>query len=428
MVNDRWLYDLILSNASQARELHLQQHIPAALQKLDEILSIIALLKERNVPIINTDGELPDANGSLADAGKAMSMVASPSVYSSTESADFDVDTYVVPAAGSDLWDEDRSSVSPRASPLVMEDVRQAPWSQSFASFADDADHTDNLVPIEQTMLSDLDQVFFIYLAKLCSDMDATDSNGEKIHQTLVAKKLSKRPRTDSSFFTFKFRIRSFTNAFRDELVAYGLGAAITDRQIKSYLWQQRCILRFNEEGKMAKSKGSYVWVVLGRKTPEDCWLFKEFTHRICGEEPPPTAYTGYHWQYELKVHDPQTKCTRATFHSPWLPSWLRLVNNVLIGRPAHDAQSTSIRICATFSTGNPPLEQTLEKNVQIIVSRAQPPDFVHAKPAQPMPSPTDATELHSPPLSRSYFQPWPGPETFAPQRDYPTSTTTWKR
>lgn len=47
--------------------------------------------------------------------------------------------------------------------------------------------------------------------------MDATDSKGEAIHQTLMAKKMQ---RLDESpdFRPFKFRIQAFTNAFLEEV------------------------------------------------------------------------------------------------------------------------------------------------------------------------------------------------------------------
>ena len=50
-----------------------------------------------------------------------------------------------------------------------------------------------------------------------CSVVDATDSKGEPIHQTLMAKKMQ---RLDESpdFRPFKFRIQAFTNAFLEEV------------------------------------------------------------------------------------------------------------------------------------------------------------------------------------------------------------------
>ncbi len=53
----------------------------------------------------------------------------------------------------------------------------------------------------------------------LCSTVDATDSKGEPIHQTLMAKKMQ---RLDESpdYRPFKFRIQAFTNAFLEEVTS----------------------------------------------------------------------------------------------------------------------------------------------------------------------------------------------------------------
>ena len=50
--------------------------------------------------------------------------------------------------------------------------------------------------------------------------MEATDSKGEPIHQTLMAKKMQ---RLDESpdFRPFKFRIQAFTNAFLEEVTSH---------------------------------------------------------------------------------------------------------------------------------------------------------------------------------------------------------------
>lgn len=55
--------------------------------------------------------------------------------------------------------------------------------------------------------------------------MDATDSKGEPIHQTLMAKKMQ---RLDESpdFRPFKFRIQAFTHGFLEE-VCYILDTTI---------------------------------------------------------------------------------------------------------------------------------------------------------------------------------------------------------
>lgn len=88
-------------------------------------------------------------------------------------------------------------------------------------------------VPVEYR--AEVDRIFFEYLNKICSNrepfvllessnhltsffiVDATDSKGEPIHQTLMAKKMQ---RLDESpdFRPFKFRIQAFTLAFLEEV------------------------------------------------------------------------------------------------------------------------------------------------------------------------------------------------------------------
>jgi hypothetical protein len=80
---------------------------------------------------------------------------------------------------------------------------------------------------------AEVDRIFFEYLQKICSNcaffvflcispliifiVEATDSKGEPIHQTLMMKKMQ---RLDESpdFRPFKFRIQAFTNGFLEEV------------------------------------------------------------------------------------------------------------------------------------------------------------------------------------------------------------------
>ncbi|KDQ61001.1 hypothetical protein JAAARDRAFT_569526 [Jaapia argillacea MUCL 33604] len=68
-----------------------------------------------------------------------------------------------------------------------------------------------------QEYRADVDRIFFEFLNKICSNLDAMDAKGEPIHQTLMAKKMQ---RLDESpdFRPFKFRIQAFTNAFLEEV------------------------------------------------------------------------------------------------------------------------------------------------------------------------------------------------------------------
>ena len=84
-------------------------------------------------------------------------------------------------------------------------------------------------------------RIFFDFLADLCSDraylsidfplamltklgiytVQATDSKGEAIHQTLMAKKM-KRLDESNDYRPFKFRIAAFTSKFLERLAEEG--------------------------------------------------------------------------------------------------------------------------------------------------------------------------------------------------------------
>ena len=80
--------------------------------------------------------------------------------------------------------------------------------------------------------------------------MDATDSKGEPIHQTLMAKKMERLDQSND-FRPFKFRIQAFTTAFAEKLQAAGFpDSEMPVKRIRQYLWAQPCISRFNDDGK----------------------------------------------------------------------------------------------------------------------------------------------------------------------------------
>lgn len=213
--------------------------------------------------------------------------------------------------------------------------------------------------------------------------VDATDAKGEQIHQTLMAKKMQ---RLDESpdFRPFKFRIQAFTNSFLDEvshqprvrrfvdLFFYSLldkdtrkkryprkrqadlsnwnaGLFIlTSLKVRNYLWRQQYILRFNEDGKKAKSKGNHIWNVEAKKAGDGQWEFRPFHRKLAGT-PPGVAYCGLRWYWRPRVWDPQFsfKKIAVTFSSPGLPSWLTWKEGELSGTPPHDAESCQITVIA---------------------------------------------------------------------------------
>ncbi|CAE6436378.1 unnamed protein product [Rhizoctonia solani] len=209
--------------------------------------------------------------------------------------------------------------------------------------------HSANILPPE--LKSEVDRVFFKFLNKICSNLDATDSKGEAIHQTLMAKKMARLDELPD-FRPFKFRIQAFTNGFLEELASAGYpDEVIPMKKIKSYLWNQPYISRFNEDGKKAKSKGNHIWNIDARKIDEGGsirWTFREFKRKIAGT-PPGIAYHGHHWQWAPHVWDPQLSRANitASFSSPSLPSWLCWSDNVLSGTPGPDAINTDITVHA---------------------------------------------------------------------------------
>ena len=91
------------------------------------------------------------------------------------------------------------------------------------------------------------------------------DSKGEIVHQSLMAKKMQKLE-DEHEFRPFRFRILAFTRAFMDELLRHGRSQQeVLPKTVRSYLWNQPVISRFNEEGKKSKSKGNHVWSVYAK-------------------------------------------------------------------------------------------------------------------------------------------------------------------
>jgi len=173
-------------------------------------------------------------------------------------------------------------------------------------------------------------------------------------------------------FRPFKFRIQAFTNAFHEELVRSGYTEDILPlRKVKNYLWTQRYISRFNEDGKKAKSKGNHVWNIEAKKIPTGGWIFREFTRKIAGI-PDKVAYVGMRYTYAPRVWDPQVnvKSIKAVFHSPHLPDWLNWENNVLTGTPGLDSQSCEITAIANYYHGDTVYK--LEKTFVIQVLRLE--------------------------------------------------------
>ncbi|CDO68325.1 hypothetical protein BN946_scf184799.g52 [Trametes cinnabarina] len=205
----------------------------------------------------------------------------------------------------------------------------QRRMSRTSPSANEGANNHGNEVP--QEYRAEVERIFFEFLNAICSNLDATDSKGEPIHQTLMAKKMQ---RLDESpdFRPFKFRIQAFTNAFLEE--------------IRNFLWNQPYISRFNEEGKKSKSKGNHIWHVDAKKSGDGGWVFRPFKRRLAGT-PPGVAYVGLRWTWTPRIWDPQASRANmpVTYSSPSLPSWLSWKDDSLTGIPPPDAQSCDVTV-----------------------------------------------------------------------------------
>ena len=118
--------------------------------------------------------------------------------------------------------------------------------------------------------------------------------------------------------------------------------------KVRNYLWRQQYILRFNEDGKKAKSKGNHIWSIESKKAGDGKWEFRPFHRKLAGH-PPSVAYVGLRWSWKPRIWDPQIsfKKIQVTYSSPSLPSWLSWKNGELSGIPHPDAESCQVTAVA---------------------------------------------------------------------------------
>ena len=201
---------------------------------------------------------------------------------------------------------------------------------------------------VDPALRAQMDPIFIEFLAELCSNLDATDSKGEPIHQTLMAKKMDRLDQSPD-FRPFKFRIQAFTTAFAEKLADSGFpDSEVPIKRIRQYLWAQPCISRFNDDGKKAKSKGNHIWTIEAKKVPDKKWIFREFVRCIKGAGPP-IAFIGLPWEWSPRVWDPQCSGSAigASFSSPALPAWLSWDDNVLSGRAPEELNGHEFDVIA---------------------------------------------------------------------------------
>ncbi|KAL0058944.1 hypothetical protein AAF712_014347 [Marasmius tenuissimus] len=177
---------------------------------------------------------------------------------------------------------------------------------------------------VPQEYRAEVDRIFFEFLNKICSNLEATDAKGDPIHQTLMPKKMQ---RLDESpdFRPFKFRILAFTTAFLEELARQGY-----------------------PEEKIPMKKASRIKTSSPNGNAH--WEFRPFHRKLAGT-PPAIAYCGLKWSWIPHIWDPQASFVNVPVHysSPNLPSWLKWKGEELGGTPPAGAESCDIRVDAKF-------------------------------------------------------------------------------
>ncbi|KAM0754122.1 hypothetical protein T439DRAFT_171975 [Meredithblackwellia eburnea MCA 4105] len=297
---------------------------------------------------------------------------------------------------------------------------------------------------VDPALRAALDPLFVEFLAELCSNLDATDSKGEPIHQTLMAKKMERLDQSHD-FRPFKFRIQAFTTAFSEMLAQRGFPESeVPFKKVRQYLWAQPFISRFNDDGKKAKSKGNHIWSIEAKKVPDKKWIFREFTRCIKGN-PPNVAFVGLPWSWAPRVWDPQCSASAigATFSSPSLPPWLSWEDNVLSGEAPESMKGQSLEIQAIATFQNNGKAQQLEATTNILIAsvsdrnldelvagRESKPDMSEQQSIENSPLPSNHTPYRSPPLSSAAFPDAPSSSTVTllpslmPQASPPEETT----
>lgn len=134
-------------------------------------------------------------------------------------------------------------------------------------------------------------------------------------------------------------------------------------------MWRQQYILRFNEDGKKAKSKGNHIWSIEAKKSGDNKWEFRPFHRKLAGP-PPVVAYAGLRWSWKPRIWDPQIsfKKIQVTYSSPSLPPWLSWKNGELSGVPSPDAENCQVTAVAKVRPTQTNANILLTLSINIIV------------------------------------------------------------
>nr|VWP01681.1 Mixed-linked glucanase [Ganoderma boninense] len=279
--------------------------------------------------------------------------------------------------------------------------------------------HSDHGNGVPQEYQVDLERIFFEFLNIICSDLDATDSEGGPIHQKYMEKTMLQMQEWPG-FRPFKFRIQAFINAFMEELARQGHPSdIISAKQVKIFLFSQPYIARFNEKGKKTKSKGSHVWHIKAKRT-DDRWTFQRFTRKLTGTASPHrVAFIGTRWTWTPRIWDPQVSHTNAPvyYSSPSLPQWLSWSEYSLTGIPPREAMDCDVVIEARIMEEGK--EELLTSTVRILVAPLDDIDWLLGKKndavdAVPVPPFVEPKSQVSPAVTGSVQRAAMGAETHA--------------
>ncbi|RKO98108.1 hypothetical protein CAUPRSCDRAFT_10262 [Caulochytrium protostelioides] len=217
----------------------------------------------------------------------------------------------------------------------LLSSTAASPYLSSTASLDSSAAHPVAVHPewrrLGSEMRSKVDEVFFEFLARLCTQLDARTTTGESIHaphsglpvhasvppdasgQLLITK--ADHPRCPiNEFCLLVFYPAAFSQAFGDALLKYNFNAenGVTTPHVYWYLHQVLYIDRRREPD---------LWCVQGMQTNDGAWRFRQVQRRFIG--PPPVAIPGRRYEWHPVFTDPRVIHCPAKVTARNTPAWL---------------------------------------------------------------------------------------------------------
>ncbi|KAJ1330161.1 hypothetical protein BSLG_009691 [Batrachochytrium salamandrivorans] len=180
---------------------------------------------------------------------------------------------------------------------------------------------TPNSMLSHPAIMQALDDIFFDFLASICSDLDALIDMVSNHSKSADWQKLR--------IARFKVRIKSFTQAFTDQVERL-------KPQFPQLVNVHRHILQ------------SCAQTVQNGKVQ---WEFQISYPILSGQSLAPLLGLVNALPTSPAYYDPQSLDTAVVFHSPWLPYWLQWQGSTLHGVPDINSQSCEITVVASFKS-----------------------------------------------------------------------------